>query len=52
MSVDFIRETMIKDLSFYNFDSPNNRIIDSDSSIDARFYGNKSRFINHANNGE
>lgn len=41
---------MIKDLSFYNFDSPNGKMINS--SIDARFKGNKARFINHANDGE
>jgi len=41
---------MIKDLSFYNFDSPNGKIIAA--SIDARFMGNKARFINHGNEGE
>lgn len=48
--VDFIREMMIKDLSFYNFDSPNGKTVSA--SIDARFLGNKARFINHGNEGE
>lgn len=46
-NIDAIREAMIKDLSFYNFDSPNGK--SSQSSIDARFMGNKARFINHGN---
>ena len=33
------------DLSFYNFGSP-------EGTIDARFMGNISRFINHGNVGE
>jgi SET domain-containing protein len=41
---------MIKDLSFYNFDSPNGKIINA--SIDAQFMGNKAKFINHGNDGE
>ena len=41
---------MIKDLSFYNFDSPNGK--NTSASIDARFMGNKARFINHGNEGE
>lgn len=41
---------MIKDLSFYNFDSPNGKTVNA--SIDARFMGNKARFINHGNEGE
>lgn len=41
---------MIKDLSFYNFDSPNGKV--HSASIDARFMGNKARFINHGNDGE
>ncbi len=32
------------DLSFYNFGSP-------EGTIDARFMGNLSRFINHGNAG-
>ena len=40
----------MKVLSFYNFDSPNKK--DIISSIDARFMGNKTRFINHGNEGE
>ena len=40
---------MITDLSFYNFDSPNARKIQT--SIDARYKGNKARFINHCNDG-
>lgn len=41
---------MMKVLSFYNFDSPNGKEIGA--SIDARFMGNKARFINHGNEGE
>lgn len=47
--MDSIREMMIHDLSFYNFDSPNGKSIRA--SIDARIMGNKARFINHANDG-
>lgn len=41
---------MITDNSFYNFDSPYGKIFKA--SIDARFMGNKSRYINHGNQGE
>ena len=41
---------MMKVLSFYNFDSPNGK--ETSASIDARFMGNKTRFINHGNEGE
>ena len=47
--MDQVRECMITDLSFYNFDSPNHRRIEA--SIDARYKGNKARFINHCNDG-
>ena len=40
---------MISDLSFYNFDSPNRKKLNA--SIDARYKGNKTRFINHCNDG-
>lgn len=42
---------MTKDLSFYNFVSPNPKLGNSDA-IDGRFKANKSRFINHANDGQ
>lgn len=44
-SIDLLRESLSVDNSFYNFGSP-------EGTIDARFMGNPSRFINHANNGE
>ena len=47
--MDHVRECMIKDLSFYNFDSPNHKKVNA--SIDARYKGNKARFINHCNDG-
>ena len=36
-----LRDKLRKDNSFYNFQN-------NDSIIDSRFYGNKSRFINHS----
>ena len=45
MSIDHLRESLSKDLNFYNFNSP-------EGTIDARFMGNISRFINHGNNGK
>lgn len=43
--MDLLRESLSVDLSFYNFGSP-------EGTIDARFMGNVSRFINHGNAGE
>lgn len=43
-SVDLLRESLSIDNSFYNFGSP-------EGTIDARFMGNQSRFINHADQG-
>lgn len=40
-----IREMLKKDESFYNFAC-------YEGSIDARYMGNKTRFINHGNEGE
>ena len=42
--IDHVREILSRNLSFYNFGSPN-------GTIDARFMGNKSRFINHGCSG-
>lgn len=44
-SVEVLRDSLSVDLTFYNFGSP-------EGSIDARFMGNASRFINHGNAGE
>ncbi len=43
-SIDLLRESLSVDLSFYNFGSP-------EGTIDARYMGNVSRFINHGNVG-
>ena len=43
--METIREIVKKDDSFYNFGC-------SEGSTDARFMGNKSRFINHGNEDE
>lgn len=43
-SIDILRESLSVDNTFYNFGSP-------EGTIDARFMGNASRFINHGNNG-
>ena len=43
-AIDSIRESMRVDLTFYNFSS-------KEGTIDARFMGNLSRFINHGDNG-
>lgn len=44
-SIDLLRQALSVDLSFYNFGSP-------EGTIDARFMGNLSRFINHGNAGQ
>lgn len=43
-SIDVLRESLSVDHSFYNFGSP-------EGTIDARFMGNLSRFINHGDQG-
>jgi SET domain-containing protein len=44
-AVDALRETLSVDSNFYNFSS-------KEGTVDARFMGNLSRFINHGNEGE
>jgi SET domain-containing protein len=44
--IDYIREGLRLDDTFYNFGYTEG------GSIDARYIGNKARFINHAQNGE
>lgn len=44
--VDYIREGLRFDGSFYNFG------LNEGGAVDARFMGNKSRFINHQHGGE
>ncbi len=44
-SIDILRESLSVDHSFYNFGSP-------EGTIDARYMGNCSRFINHADLGK
>lgn len=43
-SIDLLREVLSVDSTFYNFGSP-------EGTIDARFMGNLSRFINHGDHG-
>lgn len=43
-NIDLLRESLSADNTFYNFGIP-------DGAIDARFMGNLSRFINHADQG-
>ena len=39
-SIDLLRDTLSADSTLYNFSSP-------EGTVDARFMGNKARFINH-----